>query len=927
MDVLFETVEEVEADNQQTIKRWRKLAADAKANGQPQPPVPYLFSLTKSGYKVFDPTNAKTTGSDAEQAIPIPKDNDYDAESIRGAVDTVAAHDKKSDFFAINDKLQAFYRGHDDWRVKKGDLTGADLARHRIINYYAPQRTQLEQTRGVKARGTTGDWIDPLEATIERVLSSFERVFRNRTTSAWMRSMWRAQMEAGAAGNEKGNLQRFMQIRSRDQARISELAQKGQLSDDTENLILTTVDQDTAAFMIEMGLEDAKGTKSTPIAGIARAVSPILKVELDKAGLPKGRNGALVVAAANGDSGPLIRSLMGKQIIYHVEDNQVYRSLSRDAVAWSTNASRLLSLPAGAVRKAATTLNPEFILKTVVRTPFESLIQSEARGNPVSFVTSTAKAHWDTWKAVQRGEVSPEMTQYMQSGAPGSSFFTENMNVLDIMSKGDLNKVLSRYGNGNPKFAWLRKGTSYMERLSDVTEQSNRVAEFNRVVQAELSKARVKDMTQVSEQQAREILTRAGRAAQEVNINFSRSGTIGSSINSAIPFFNAALQGTRRGVEMLMGGTALGSRSMAQRAKAATFVWSFLAIPALFQFLALDDDDEIKAEYDDIPDKQKAMFWFIPAGKDETGLQRFARLPKPPGILGTISTGYQELFAENPREWAAMGQDIMTDSSPSLVPTSFQMMIQIATGEKIEFGGTGGKGSLTSNFVPDRLTNVSPDLQDAPWTSELAYLVHEGLASVVGKDNAMSPAQFDNLLNSYTGGLGMMAADVPDAIATAAGYRDRASGEIINGYDVSNIPLIRLFMARDPAWSRRTITRFYDTVAATEPARAEIKALERRVEENRMTEEELRERIDADPDLKFAAGVNDALFDVRGDFGSARTAWERINNDTAKSIVERRIEMDELLERMLNAANTVVEKVDGKAIEKSVDFHAPRRRR
>ena len=891
---VFDTVEEIEQENQQSIAAWKRLAAVAKKTGLPEPPKPYLWAANKAGFKLFDPSR-----SSADQTSIGLQKTDVTSEDLNDMADTVAQHDKNSPFFRVNLKLQEFYRSFDDWRVRNGDLSSADLARHRMIEYYLPQRTQTTHTGKAKTLGTSGDIIDPLESTVDKVMKATERVFRNNTTSAWYRTVQTELLKSDLAADERGNLTRFAQIRTSDQLRISELAKKNQLSEDTEKLILMNVDKTTAEFMVANGLHEQvlNRNDSRVIAAVEQSVA--------------------------GDGTALVQLLLGRQLIYRVADPKIFQSLSREGIMWSSRANPWLSIPAKVIRKLSTTFNPQFLAQTFMRTPLESFVQGEGSRNPIPFVSSTITAHMDTWNAIMRGEVNPEMSRYFQTGAPGSSFFTENMNVEQIMTRTDMAKALSRYGNNHPKgFGWLSKSMSFMERVSDVTEQSNRKAQFDRIVAQELIARGKQNLAELdSEQDAREILTRAGRAAQEVNINFGRSGTLGGQMNQFIPFFNAAIQGTNRGLEVLMGGSALSSRNLGQRAVASSFVFGFLFLPALFQHIVLGDDDEVRDEFDDIPDIRKQLFWHIPMGADDAGRPRFFTFPKPPGILGAISTGFQEIFAINPRDWRDTGMDIFAESVPqTFLPVAFQIPMEIMTGKQLDIG-TGSRGAQLRGIMPSRLEGVSPDLQDAPWTSPTAYMMHEAFALVVGEDNAMPPATIDYLFNSYTGGIGMLATDVPDAIANISGWKDRAS------YSPGDLPMVRLLMARDSNWGRRSIGRFYDIVAHTDPARKEIKALERRVTENRMTPTEMQDRIAADPDLRFAAGVNEELSGVRVLFGQAKTAWERINNDTTKTVVERKILMDELLEKMINAANTVVKAVDGKAVDHSVNFDPRRRRR
>ena len=92
------------------------------------------------------------------------------------------------------------------------------------------------------------------------------------------------------------------------------------------------------------------------------------------------------------------------------------------------------------------------------------------------------------------------------------------------------------------------------------------------------------------------------RVAREVNSDFQRWGRVGKNINGVSAFFNAAIQGSDLAVRNLTGANRLPGQSRAGRA-AQTWghVFLYQVLPAIAAWATINDDDEGRKIYDNIP--------------------------------------------------------------------------------------------------------------------------------------------------------------------------------------------------------------------------------------------------------------------------------------------------------------------------------------
>jgi hypothetical protein len=332
----------------------------------------------------------------------------------------------------------------------------------------------------------------------------------------------------------------------------------------------------------------------------------------------------------------------------------------------------------------------------------------------------------------------------------------------------------------------------------------------------------------------------------------------------------------------------------------ATASATVLMIPAMVQMLLLHEgSDEDKERFNELSDAERLKAYHM-ATKNG-----FVRYPKPQGLYAGVITAIEGVFMSDPRTWGQVSRDVLTEAIPqSLIPTALQLGWELSSGERI--GATAGYAT-----IPTKLKGVEDaESRDAPAVAEAI--------SALGL-RVKSPMAIENLISGYTGGLGWVLMDAPQAVQDMIGADPQAA------YTPANYPITRLMAYKDPTWGKRTISTFYDMMADLSAQSMTVKDKEKQVAEHRMTVEEMMTYLKQHPKALFGAEASDALKSVAHDFAEARTYYERINRDTALSEVERRQKMDDLMDKITDAARLATEQVKAAAVKNGVKLAWNRR--
>ena len=445
----------------------------------------------------------------------------------------------------------------------------------------------------------------------------------------------------------------------------------------------------------------------------------------------------------------------GEQKVYETTP-AVYRFMQ--AVSTPRGANTLVdyvtSIPARAVRAGATGANAAFGLTNVLRDTMSASMVS--RYNFIPIVDSLI----GMYHMIRKTDLWEE---FKGSGVEFSS-------DIDVSNKY-ASRTLDKFRRGKIEDA-VKNGLYFLkaqEEFNNILEYSTRLGLYRRARKSGASK------------------TSAVLDAREATLDFNRGGSAAMEINKKVPFFNAAIQGTLKFVEMCKEKPRLMATRM-----------GIMAMASLALHAYIRSDDEYSALYDEMQDYERNQFWLIPS-TDKDGHKIFTGIPKP-FTEGTLAASLPVAMADyiNGHDKAAMkkwgiefGKGIMP---PMPVNPALKTIFE-------EFAGEGGYDFFRKReIVPRRELKRDPQYQYDTSTSEFA--------KAVGKRTGLSPRRIDHIGSGTFAGAYTNANNVIDSFAN----EDKR-------LTLSNNPIMRRFN-RDPMKSPQSVQDYYDRKGEIERAKA-----------------------------------------------------------------------------------------------------------
>jgi len=398
-----------------------------------------------------------------------------------------------------------------------------------------------------------------------------------------------------------------------------------------------------------------------------------------------------------------------------------------------------------AVRQVTRTMK---VLTTGVN-PMFSLARNIFRDLPTSYVASKSTNNPITWGRDILGSVVDILRNkdiyksYKAMGGGHSSSIATDRNILAE------SKARIQPGYFNPKNPLQMAGRlgkaafGGLERLANVTETAPRLAEYRRIVRqgGGSYESKVKGLFE----------------ANDLTVNFSRSGEISKGVDAFIPYFNAAVQGLDKFARIYKDNPVQG---IVKSVAAVT-------IPTIVMY-AINHNDP---NYNRLANWVKDNNFLIPKG-DGT----FIKIPKPRevGVIfgSSVERAMKQWSQGDPKGFEDFSKTIITNFAPPVRPI-FMPFVDVARNKN--FAG--------STIVPGYMQNLSPQLQADENTSSIS----KWLGAQLGK----SPKQIDYLVRSYTGVIGQLG--IP-ALSEGGSMKET---------------LIRQVTA-DPVYSNDIVNKFYE---------------------------------------------------------------------------------------------------------------------
>lgn len=454
-------------------------------------------------------------------------------------------------------------------------------------------------------------------------------------------------------------------------------------------------------------------------------------------------------------------------------------------------------------RAGTTGLNLAFAAKNLIRDNFFAYMSSKADYKP--FIESLGNAKIAITK-------DKAYWEFLKAGASQSSFVSVDRNALqknidDLSNTGYLTKVWNR-----AKEAYDSAGKlDYKKTLENINLLLDRVLDLPAVISetSELS-TRIGEFRNSMKNKpwTKENIEKAGYNAREVTLDFAKGGIYGKTINQFKAFFNANLLGLEKAYNIAT-----------DRRAAIKALWMLGTLGTLTALSNYDwengqEDQDIR----EVLQAQKDTNWVLKVWGTDT----IVRIPKPQQV-GFISTMFEQLTTDMLNGLNKQERDEVVDNlftafvRESGIPTSWSDAAQAISptmltpimenwGNKSMFFGT--------PIVPATAEGALPEYQYTENTRELTKAISSTLGMFVGKTNTISPAQIENLVRGWTGGVGNYLMDMIDLVGRKSGVLPdppKATKDLL-----TDIPFVRAFTVRHPVAGANSINRWYDEYAKRE---------------------------------------------------------------------------------------------------------------
>jgi len=356
--------------------------------------------------------------------------------------------------------------------------------------------------------------------------------------------------------------------------------------------------------------------------------------------------------------------------------------------------------------------------------------------------------------------------RYLKGGGFNSVLRSIDRSIYD----GDVHKILSQGAIRNEYKTILGP----VKALTDVSESMTRVGLNEKVYQAAKKKG-------LSEREAIERAT-----FEQMNLlDYQKKGTLGATINRYGTFWNARVQSTVNWLEAL--------RDRPGRASAALF---FTAVLPSIGFYIYNMDDK---DYKEIPEYIKQQKWYAKIN----GVGRF--YPKGYDVQAFVSSLIEKTLdavrTDDPKAFSEFAKDFIVQNGkqfnplPTWLKPHFENLFNYSIFRDAPI--------LPSNAPKD----IKNQYYSTEYTNPIIKKLAENLTELVGIDNYFAnPIYLENIYDGYTAGLGAKVKESLTYISINYGIID---DPIKPSDDLSKIPGVRAFQAKDVYGNSASVQKFY----------------------------------------------------------------------------------------------------------------------
>ena len=368
----------------------------------------------------------------------------------------------------------------------------------------------------------------------------------------------------------------------------------------------------------------------------------------------------------------------------------------------------------------------------------------------------------------------------------GIELINEKIESMPRMTEfiGTIKKEAEKNGV-KTKDIWDKIDTKYKSRLEEAKKLSDPDERLKAIEKIE-DEMHIEYANSIIDAVGSETIDRAIRNANDITLNFSRSGYKSKALNSGlVPYFNPSIQGLSKLVRMFSEGKA--SKTLLNF---AAKLGAITIAPAMLNELLLKNDENYQA----LPTREKDNNFFIPMGDG-----KYIKIPKP-------------------RENAVLAEPFEYGLRWFLNKSEYGTMDEMKQMFKTGLDNIGVVNPFTDNLFSPILST----LRNKTWYGgdiESAYEIEnfdtkdrydEGTTAVaiwlgqtpVAKAMKLSPKKIDNIMDSY---LGM----IYDFGISQTSQKNRGS------IGLKSNPFVNQFI-KDSVFSNKESTKFWDNFSQME---------------------------------------------------------------------------------------------------------------
>lgn len=368
----------------------------------------------------------------------------------------------------------------------------------------------------------------------------------------------------------------------------------------------------------------------------------------------------------------------------------------------------------------------------------------------------------------------------------GIELINEKIESMPRMTEfiGTIKKEAEKNGV-KTKDIWDKIDTKYKSQLEEAKKLSDPDERLKAIEKIE-DEMHIEYANSIIDAVGSETIDRAIRNANDITLNFSRSGYKSKALNSGlVPYFNPSIQGLSKLVRMFSEGKA--SKTLLNF---AAKLGAITIAPAMLNELLLKNDENYQA----LPTREKDNNFFIPMGDG-----KYIKIPKP-------------------RENAVLAEPFEYGLRWFLNKSEYGTMDEMKQMFKTGLDNIGVVNPFTDNLFSPILST----LRNKTWYGgdiESAYEIEnfdtkdrydEGTTAVaiwlgqtpVAKAMKLSPKKIDNIMDSY---LGM----IYDFGISQTSQKNRGS------IGLKNNPFVNQFI-KDSVFSNKESTKFWDSFSEME---------------------------------------------------------------------------------------------------------------